>query len=107
MKYSYYIGEVTVKEIIRALELPTDSVKFGGRTGWIELKPEHKMFLLRISADGYSLLGTNILLKKDRTMCISIEAEDDDVLKKIQGFYGGYFIPASKFKTLNDEGEYY
>ena len=40
-------------------------------------------------------------------MCISIEAEDDDVLKKIQGVYGGYFIPASKFKTLNDEGEYY
>ena len=107
MKYSYYIGEVIIKEILHALELPTDSVKFDGRTVWVELKPEHKMFLLRISADGYSLLGTNILLKKDRTMCISIEAEDDDVLKKIQGFYGGYFIPASKFKTLNDERGYY
>jgi hypothetical protein len=107
LKYSYYIGEVTVKEIIRALELPTDSVKFDGRTGWIEIKPEHRMFLLRISADGYSLLGTNILLKKDRTISISIEAEDDGVLKKIQGFYGGYFIPASKFKTLNDERGYY
>ena len=107
MKYSYLIVDISVKDIVKALNLPSSSVKFDGRTGWVELKPEHRMFLLRISADGYSLLGTNILLKKDRTMCISIEAEDDDVLKKIQGFYGGYFIPASKFKTLNDEGEYY
>lgn len=107
MKYSYLIVDISAKDIVKALNLPSSSVKFDGRTGWVEIVPDQKIFILRVSADGSSLLGTDIILKKDKTLCMSIELQYDDVLKKLQGIYGGYFIPASKFKTLNDEGEYY
>ena len=103
MKYSYLIVDISVKDIVKALNLHSSSVKFDGRTGWVEIVPDQKIFIFRVSADGSSLLGTDIILKKDKTLCMSIELQYDDVLKKLQGVYGGTFVSASKLKTLNDE----